>query len=60
MAAYPGRIEVTGHPYVETGHYLRYRSPDPALGLICETDGRRVTSFRSGRADALEAIESCA
>lgn len=59
-AAYPDAIEETGHPYVETGHYLVYESSDPALGLIFETDSQRVTSFRSGLAGAVQAIEGCA
>ncbi len=59
-AAYRDAIEETGHPYLETGHYLVYKSSDPALGLIFETDGQRVTRFRSGLAGAVQAIEGCA
>jgi hypothetical protein len=59
MAAYPGRIRVTGHPYLETGHYLIYTPANRALSLVFETDGRRVTSFRSGQAAAVSAIEGC-
>lgn len=63
MAAYPGRITVQRHPYTPTGHYLVYNPVDPAsraYGLIFETDGRRVGSFRSGLADPVQWIEGCA
>jgi hypothetical protein len=59
---YPGRIRVEGHPYVPTGHYLVYTPADPNLqhlGMIFETDGKVVTSFRSGRKDAVGQIEGC-
>lgn len=59
---YPGRIRVTGHPYVQTGRYLIYVPNDPAwahLSMIFETDGARVTSFRAGLAGAVAQIEGC-
>jgi hypothetical protein len=62
-ATYPGQIQVSGHPSLEGGHYLVYEPTSPAsraFGLIFETDGQRVTSFRSGEADAVQAIEGCA
>jgi len=60
---YPGRIEVQGHPYVPTGHYLVYVPADPALAhlsMIFETDGAVVTRFRSGMKGAVAQIEGCA
>lgn len=63
-ALYPGRIRTEPHPYTgPEGHYLRFvpRVPaDTAFGLIFETDGRRVTSFRAGRQPAVGYIEGCA
>jgi hypothetical protein len=62
-ALYPGRIEVTRAPYDEKGHYLTYKPTDAAsrrYGLIFETDGQKVTRFRSGLVDAVGQIEGCA
>lgn len=62
LAAYPGRVEVSGHPYLETGRYLVFTPTDPAYGafsMIFASDGERVTSFRSGETDAVGAIEGC-
>ncbi|MGI8984887.1 MAG: hypothetical protein ACR2HM_10200 [Acidimicrobiales bacterium] len=59
---YPGRIQVQGHPYVPTGHYLVYAPADANLAhlsLIFETDGRVVTRFRSGMKGAVAQIEGC-
>ncbi len=61
--AYPGRISVEGHPYVPSGHYLVYTPTDPALkhlGMVFETDGRVVTTFRAGLAGPVRWIEGCA
>jgi hypothetical protein len=58
---YPGRITVGPHPYV-SGHYLTYRPTDPAdrgYGMIFETDGKKVTSFRAGTEEAVALIEGC-
>jgi hypothetical protein len=62
-ALYPGRIKVTQHPYLEKGHYLTYTPQDAAyrdFNLIFETDGERVTSFRSGYARNVGQVEGCA
>ena len=59
---YPGRIRVSGHPYLPTGHYLTYVPADPALAhlsMIFETDGQVVTSFRAGMRGAVSQIEGC-
>lgn len=59
---YPGRIRVEPHPYNPDGRYLVYTPNDPALshlGMIFETDGQRVTSFRAGEADQVSWIEGC-
>jgi hypothetical protein len=59
---YPGRIQVQRHPYVPTGHYLVYVPADSTLAhlsMIFETDGRVVTTFRSGLKGAVAQIEGC-
>ena len=59
---YPGRIRVSGHPYLPAGHYLTYVPADPALAhlsMIFETDGQVVTSFRAGMKGAVFQIEGC-
>jgi hypothetical protein len=62
MKLYPGQIVVTQHFYDENGHYLTY-SPiakkDRDLGMIFETDGKRVTSFRAGTLEGIALVEGC-
>lgn len=63
LAAYSGRIRVEPHTYTARfgGQYLIYE-PDPSsghLGLLFETDGSRVTMFRSGLVGAVMAPEGC-
>jgi hypothetical protein len=60
--AYLGRITVQAHPYLQTGHYLVYSPEDPALkgyGLVFETDGSVVTSFRAGEIGPVQLKERC-
>jgi hypothetical protein len=60
---YPGRIRVRAHPYTgPEGHYLVFtprESIDAGFGLIFETDGRRVTSYRAGLHGPVQYIEGC-
>ena len=59
---YGGRIRVEPHPYTPGGHYLVYTPGDASLshlGMIFETDGERVTSFRAGFVDEVSWIEGC-
>jgi hypothetical protein len=60
--AYPGRITTTPHKYETKGHYLTYVARDPLdrdMGMVFETDGRRVTSFRVGTVAAIGLVERC-
>lgn len=60
---YPGRIRVERHNYVPAGHYLVYVPADPTLAhlsMTFETDGKVVTTFRSGLRGAVAQIEGCA
>ncbi len=59
---YGGRLNVEQHRYSEKGHYLVYTAADPSLqhlSLLFETDGRVVTTFRSGLRGAVARPEGC-
>lgn len=59
---YPGQIQVTPHEYVQGGHYLTFLPKDRAdrnYRIVFETDGKRVTTFRSGELSAVSAVEGC-
>jgi hypothetical protein len=63
-ALYPGRIRSEPHPYDgPEWHYLIYTpktKADSKFGMIFETDGHRVRSFRAGLHPYVDAIEGCA
>ncbi|MFN6568947.1 hypothetical protein [Dendronalium sp. ChiSLP03b] len=59
---YPGQIQVTPHKYVQGGHYLTFIPKDRVdqnYRLVFETDGKRVTQFRSGKLPEVEYVEGC-
>lgn len=59
---YPGQIQVTPHKYVQEGHYLIFVPSDRAdknYRVVFETDGKRVTRFRSGKLPEVEFVEGC-
>ncbi|MBD2291972.1 hypothetical protein H6G06_00380 [Anabaena sphaerica FACHB-251] len=59
---YPGQIKVTPHNYVRNGHYLTLIPKDKAdqnFRVIFETDGQRVTRYRSGKLPEVEFVEGC-
>ncbi|MHC5775125.1 hypothetical protein [Nostoc sp.] len=59
---YPGKIKVTSHKYVQGGHYLTFIPKDRAnqnYRVVFETDGKRVTQFRSGKLPEVEFVEGC-
>lgn len=61
QALYPGRVEVQPHKYVD-GHYLIVRSTAPADSIhrmVFETDGKKVTSYRTGRLPEVRWVEGC-
>lgn len=61
LRVYGDGIKREPHPYVPEGSYLVYRpAGERRLLLIFETNGKRVTSFRSGLAGPVRAIEGCA
>jgi hypothetical protein len=60
--AYAGRVTTTPHKYVQGGQYLTVRSASPqdsTFRLLFETEGGRVTRFRSGRLPEVEWVERC-
>jgi hypothetical protein len=59
---YRGRITIEPHHYIEKGHYLIYSPKEPAdsgLGMVFETDGEKVDSFRTGTLSAIALVEGC-
>ncbi|MEA5602076.1 hypothetical protein [Nostoc sp. UHCC 0252] len=59
---YPEQIQVTPHKYVQGGHYLTFIPKDRAdqnYRVVFETDGKRVTQFRSGKLPEVEFVEGC-
>jgi hypothetical protein len=59
--AYPNRVTSEPHKYVE-GHYLTVApeaAADSGLAIVFETDGSRVTGYRSGRTPEVEYVEGC-
>lgn len=61
--AYGGRVREELHPYTAPqGRYLIVRperTRDRGLELLFETDGRVVTDFRAGKAEAVALKEGC-
>ena len=60
-AAYPG-ISVRPHPTAPGGRYLAHAPEEPRVKgfeLLFETDGKVVTTFRSGVIAVVEAPEGC-
>jgi len=58
---YAGRVQVQPHKYTD-GHYLVVTPTNPAdsaYRLIFETDGAKVTRYRSGKRPAVEYVETC-
>jgi hypothetical protein len=58
---YAGRVEEQPHKYTD-GHYLVVRPAeraDSAYRIVFETDGQRVTKYRSGRLPEVSWVEGC-
>lgn len=59
---YPGQIQVTPNKYNPNGHNLTFTPKNPNEGnyrVVFETDGNRVTTFRSGKLPEVEWVEGC-
>jgi hypothetical protein len=60
---YGNQIKVEQHEYRRNGHYLVFVPKDKAdqnFRVVFETDGQKVTQFRSGRLPEVEYVEGCA
>jgi hypothetical protein len=56
-----GTLKVEPHTYVERGHYISYDVDGPEGNLMLfETDGAKVTEFRSGQQGPVGYVEGCA
>ena len=58
---YGGSVIVEPHKYID-GHYLEIRSGSDsatAKGIVFETDGKKVTTFRSGFWEPVRWVEGC-
>ena len=56
---YAGRLTSTPHKYVSGGHYLTVTPSGSANRIVFETDGSKVTEYRSGATPAVEQVERC-
>jgi len=57
---YGRRLKIEPHPYAAPeGHYFVYRAKREPYGMIFETPGSRVESFRVGLWDQVRLIEGC-
>jgi hypothetical protein len=56
---YPDRVTITPHKYVRGGHYLTVTPADTNYRIVFETNGKKVTSYRSGRTPEVEQVEAC-
>jgi len=62
QARYGNTLEVSPHKYLPAGHYLTLVPTDPTdtrSRLIFETDGTKVTMFRSGTLPEVAQVEGC-
>jgi hypothetical protein len=57
---YAGRLTIEPHQYVSEGKYLIVREPTyKGYEMLFETDGKAVTEFRAGLAEAVRLAEGC-
>lgn len=61
LKALGGKAKVELHPYTgPEGHYLVLHEKDAPRGMIVETDGKKVESYRFGQWEQVQWIEGCA
>jgi hypothetical protein len=59
---YPNRVTIQPHKYTK-GHYLVIApaaASDSAYRIVFETDGQKVTKYRSGKQPQVSYVEGCA
>jgi len=62
LSLYRGHIEIQAHRYNPNGHYLVFHpsdQKDQEYGMVFETNGSKVTTFRSGRHPEVDYVEHC-
>jgi len=52
-------MKVTGHQYIDTGHYLTVRSADGRYGIRFETDKGKIIEYYAGTYEAIQYVEGC-
>lgn len=60
--AYNHALEVTGHQYVDTWHYMTLvprQQSDRQFRLVLETDGKAVVAIRAGKLPEVQYVEGC-
>jgi hypothetical protein len=58
MNVYGSRLKIEPHHYTE-GHYLTVRSSEGRFGIRFETEQGKITTFYSGRYNAIQYVEGC-
>ena len=59
---YEGRVRTMPHKYVPGGQYLIVKPASPTdstLRIVFESEGGRITRYRSGRVPEVEWVERC-
>lgn len=57
---YGSTVASTPHKYVQGGHYLTVKPSSSSTNrIVFETDGTRVTEYRSGKTPEVEQVERC-
>lgn len=57
--AYPGKVKVSPHPYSGPEYHYLTVNPQKGFAIIFETDGKKVTSYRTGKLPQVRWIEGC-
>jgi hypothetical protein len=56
---YKGAYKVSRHKYFDAGRYIEVEIKGGRYGIIFETDGKRVTTYRVGRPEQVGYVEGC-
>jgi hypothetical protein len=57
---YGSTVASTPHKYVQGGHYLTVKPSSSSTNrIVFETDGSKVTEYRSGKTPEVEQVERC-
>ena len=56
---YKGKYKVYQNKYVDYAHDIEVEMTGGKFGIIFETDGKRVVSYRIGKAEQVGYVEGC-